>query len=309
MKAQRCLFESGSLQSQAQVISILGPTGSGKTKHALELADQLVAKGNQVILCSVDVAAQYQHLNIGSAKPVGDERRHPWIGLDTLAPSQETTLKQYVASVEQQVWDAYNQKMFVILVGGTHFYERGLVDGLSPGEASDASFIESLQDYSDQQLHDMINKIDPVFGERLHLNDRYRLERAADLVVRQGLRFSDIASYRVGGLINRGVSVHTIFWGVEIPRPELEERLQGRLMRMVDLGWFHEVREVMNLWGAHCPALDVMGYKQIRDAITLDLSLEHVLPIILQEHLWLAKKQRTWARGLGTKLKLQSERP
>jgi tRNA dimethylallyltransferase len=270
-------------------VSIVGPTGSGKTALALNLFQP------QDVLVSLDSVAAYRGLDIGSAKP--DSRTHPWIGLDLFDPRTErASAAEFCRSVRTHIQDAIAESRRVVLVGGSHFYESALVDGMASGSASDPSYLMQLEGLSNQELWQRLSALDAEWASRVRETDRYRLCRALDLVERQGLSFRESQS-RVGGLAEQN-RVVTVVLGMDWDRSTFEAALRKRVLEMLDQGWVEEVKSLIQTGvKPESPALESVGYREIVAHLKGEVSLPETILKVVQSHLQLVKKQKTWIRG------------
>ena len=285
------------------VLSILGPTGSGKTGAALSwVRAQFPAHTKQVLLVSVDSVAIFRGLDIGSAKPLGPDRHDfDWAGIDILSPSESSSVTFFVAVVSPQIQKALGDKRPVILVGGSHFYERALVEGSRPGAASDAQFLHSLADISNANLHQHLCALDVRFMNSVHLNDRYRLERFTDLTKRQGLSYEDLFEGPAAGpSLALSHSVFRVALGMNPDLDLLRKLLLNRIDSMLEQGWISEIETLLSSGlNAQSPGLQSLGYAEWLSHLQGALPFDEAREAVLIRHLQLAKKQRTWIRGLS----------
>ena len=288
------------------VLSILGPTGSGKTSLALTEVKKRFASLKEPLLVSLDAVALYRHLDIGSAKPMGEERiPYDWVGLDLVDPRETVSANAFRLAVLPGIERAISMNRPVILVGGSHFYEKMIVNGPSPGEGSDPAYIKSLESISSEELFRALCAKDARFGQKLHVNDRYRLTRYSDLVIRQGLGFDHLVDGpRADSLLAR-TDVYGVKLGLDLDETERDARLRKRISEMFRSGWMNEVQSLLEKgYSLKDPGLQTIGYFEICTAI--DQSQSHSRAIdqialeeqILVSHRQLSKKQRTWIRGL-----------
>jgi tRNA dimethylallyltransferase len=188
----------------------------------------------------------------------------------------------------------------IILVGGSHFYEKMLVEGSAPGEASDPEFMKSLEKLSNEFLHQQLKDKDFRWAERVHLNDRYRLTRFTDLVFRQNLCWEDLFEQKKdgGGIFQKIQKVNTLILGLE-KKDHDQERILKRIHQMLEAGWIEEVQSLIEEFSLSAPALRSVGYREIVDYLVhKKVSLKDLAQWIATSHRQLAKKQRTWLRGL-----------
>lgn len=290
MRLQRKFIRSIEEWSQSVPLSVLGPTGSGKTSTVLNFSKKLSQKP---LLVSLDSVAAYKELNIGSSKPTLEELSFfKWIGLDLVSINEKINASIMKSAVLAGLRNLDSKAL--IFVGGTHFYERFILEGSAPGEASDFKFIKELEAQGAKKALEALIKVDSRWGDFLHLNDHFRIFRYGDLVLRQGLSYevlrrgSDQALYPV---------VETLILDVE--KDLLEEKLKKRIDQMFEAGWLQEVELLLKVFPAHSPGFQTIGYVEVVEYLTQKkISFTDLKEKILIRHRQLAKQQRTWLRSL-----------
>ncbi|MEO5666727.1 MAG: hypothetical protein ABIR96_01575 [Bdellovibrionota bacterium] len=283
------------------VLSVMGPTGSGKTSALLEYLETNSQLKN-TLLVSVDAVAVYRGLDIGSAKAMGTEREtFEWTGLDFKNPDEPCTVRDFLDAVENPISRALASGRPVILVGGSGFYENALVEGLAPGAASDPDFQKQLEFLSNEVLFNRMVCFDKKWGEFLHVNDRYRLTRYLDLVERQGFNWADLreTKQRNPQLKELWSETTCTIRGLEWPREVYVERLKRRIDEMWKAGWVREVETLLKTYPETALGLRTIGYREmldhVRDPQTWPAA--KTKERILLAHLQYVKRQKTWLRG------------
>ena len=295
-KLQRRILNSIREWNLRVPLSILGPTGSGKTSSLLKHLRSHSSEIKNALLVSVDSIAAYRELDIGSSKVSGADRSDfDWRGIDLVAPTQKMTAAIFVEAVKADILKALSEKRPVVFIGGTHFYERFLVEGPSPGTVSDPDFIKELETRGSAAVYEDLKSQDSRWGEDLHLNDQFRIFRYGDLVLRQGLSYDEL---RAGGN-SLFPQVDTLILNLE--RDHQEKVLGSRIEEMFQQGWLQEVESLLTRYAPDVPALLTMGYAEIVDFLLKKSipSLDVLKEKILIRHRQLAKQQRTWLRQLA----------
>jgi tRNA dimethylallyltransferase len=302
MTMKRVFLGSLDEWSGTGVLSLMGPTGSGKTSTLLAHLRKRTEL-QEALLVSVDAVAVYRGLDIGSAKAMGPDRdAFDWAGLDFKNPDETCTVRDFLDAVETPIAEALEEGRPVVLVGGSGFYENALVEGLAPGAASDPDFQKQLEAHSNETLHKRLVGFDKRWGEFLHSNDRYRLTRYLDLVERQGFNWTDLReTKRRNDRLKRVWSqTSCVVLGLEWSREIYLERLTERISQMWSGAWLSEVRELLEHYPPNSVGLQTIGYKEVVQHV-LDpksQSEERTKELILFAHLQYVKRQKTWLRGL-----------
>ena len=218
---------------------IVGPTGTGKTALALDLA-RLAPERYELV--SVDAMAVYRDLDIGTAKPTPAERAAaPWHLIDIVDPSEEFSVAAFQAEARRVLSGIDARGHLALLVGGTGLYHRAVVDGLEiPGRfPREAAELEQLADRPGglAELFGRLSELDPVAASRVEPGNRRRIVRALEVTLGSGRPFS---SFGPGLLSYRSTSSTVV--GLELDRSELDRRLAERFEDQLARGFLDEVR-------------------------------------------------------------------
>jgi tRNA dimethylallyltransferase len=287
------------------LLSVVGPTGSGKTSASLRWATARAAA--KPLLVSVDAVALYRGLDIGSAKPRGAERvGHDWIGLDLFEPAERVSAAVFVEKVRPAIRQALASGRPVLLVGGSHFYEQALVEGMSPGEPTDMEWASALAEAPGVALKARLVALDPRWSAKVHENDRYRLVRFLDLAERQGLAYDELFHAPKQDALRAPLARFAL--GLELGLEEMKSRLSSRIRAMFAEGWGGEVRSLLRAGlRPASPGLLSIGYKEVAEAISegrwdgQGAPPEPLQEAVLASHMRLARSQKTWVRSLKSR--------
>lgn len=260
----------------APLIVIVGPTASGKSALALEIA----ARFNGEIICA-DSRTIYKDMDIGTAKPSTEERhRVPHHLLDITTPDQPITVADFKEFAERAIDDITKQGKVPFLVGGTGLYIDAVIfnytfrkpaDPVQRARLSKMSVVELRRLIVDMGLSLPQNDYNPV-----HLIRQIETEGAAP-------QRSDLRP-------------NTLVLGVMSDKEELESRLDRRLEKMFSQGLEAEVRHLAKKYGWDCRALQTIGYQEFQPYLEGKGTLESVREAILRNSIQYAKRQKTWFR-------------
>jgi tRNA dimethylallyltransferase len=221
-----------------RLLAIVGPTASGKSSLAEALADALAAD-----ILSVDSMQVYRHLDVGTAKPSAAVRaRIPHHGLDLVDPADPFDAAAFVTAAQRAIASTDRP---VIACGGTGFYFRALIDGLSDAPPRDDATRAALRAERDAlgaaTLHARLHDLDPTAAARIHPNDWIRIERALEVISLTQQPFSAFLPKTP-----RAPAFDTLYIGVTRPRADLYDSINRRLTHM----WTHGLLDEAAQWVA-----------------------------------------------------------
>lgn len=238
------------------VIAVAGQTATGKTALGVELAKRL---NTEVI--SADSQLVYRHLDIGTAKPTEEEIQgisHHMI--DLVSPTEEFSVARYQNEASPVLKKLFNQSKSPVVVGGTGFYFRALLqEKFYPDVAPDENFRSEMRQLSDESpegyLHGLLTEKDPERAADLHPNDHVRIIRALEIIHHTGQPVP---------VIQEKTKYPVIWVGLHYEDRDYHRSLiDERIDKMVEAGWIDEVEALMNQYGADAHALQVAhGYPE-----------------------------------------------
>jgi len=271
---------------------VLGPSGAGKSELAIHIAQ---ACGGEIVSC--DSLQLYRGLDIGTAKVPADQRggvAHHLI--DVLEPTELYTAGDYARAAQQVLMEIAGRRRIPVIVGGTGFYLRALLEGLFPGPQRDEAIRARLQLREGKRpgsLHRVLSRLDPAAAARIHPNDKNKTIRALEVRLLEKQSISD--------LFQRGRSslggFRPIKLGLDPPRELLYRRLDARAAAMFERGLVDEVRKLLaaGVPGSAKP-FESLGYKQALQVLEGRLTPEQALECTQVETRRYAKRQLTWFR-------------
>ena len=286
------------------VVTLRGPTASGKTDLAIDLSDRL-----PIEIVSVDSVMVYRGLNIGSAKP--DQKtlnNYPHHLIDICDPSVNYSLGDFYEDANEAIKLIHSKERIPMLVGGTMMYFNTLTKGLSDLPSSDQAIRKKLEDEADEigwpELHKRLSRIDPLSGEKIEANDKQRIQRALEVYELSGKPLSSFFSD------NRKKSDYEFFNISLFPddRETLYKRIEDRFDQMLDHGLVDEVRALLNrpeLSSSH-NSMKSIGYKEICAHLEGKQTLIEAKEKSILATRRLAKRQLTWLRSLDDSQKINT---
>jgi tRNA dimethylallyltransferase len=277
----------------APLLVVLGPTSTGKSVLALHLAQAL--RGEIVSCDSVQV---YSGLEIGSAKlPPRERRGIPHHLMDIVGPGGELTAGAYASLARAALADLKARGLLPIVAGGTGFYLRALLDGLSPAPPRDNQLrvrLAALTRRRPMALHRFLRRHDPAAAARIHENDHQKLIRAIELTRVAGQPASRVQSLPRPGL--NGFRVLQI--GLQPPRGLLQRAVNARSEEMFRGGLIEETRALLESGlDPAAKSLQSLGYKQAVEFLSGQLPLAEAVRQCQTKTRQYAKRQMTWFRA------------
>lgn len=282
--------------TDAPAILLMGPTASGKTQMALQLAGALDAE-----IISVDSALVYRGMDIGTAKPDAVERAQVVHHLlDILDPAEPYSAARFREDALRLIVDIRSRGRRPLLVGGTMLYFHALTEGLSELPTADpalrARLLAEAQAQGWPALHARLARLDPESGARLHPNDSQRIQRALEVVELTGQPMSTLwrradPDPRLGRYLKIALDVR--------PRTLLHERIATRFTGMMQAGFLDEVRGLYARGDLHTelPSIRAVGYRQLWTFLQGDCDLDTAVQRGIEATRQLAKRQLTWLRS------------
>jgi tRNA dimethylallyltransferase len=280
---------------QRRLVTLVGPTGSGKTDLAIRASRR---SGRPIEIVALDSRQLYRSLNVGTGKPDSAQRRLvPHHLLDVLELDEAFDAARYRRAVESllpRVWDRGAVPFFV---GGAGFYLRALQEGfyaLPHDPLRLAQIRGRLQSLSDDELWSRLSAADARMAELLHPHDRYRVSRALELLELSGHRPSELRQ-RFEPLPVLGCAFDVVHLSPE--RPKLHEHIAARTDLWLRGGWYEEVRMLLDRgWDPGCPGLSILGYREIVSVLSGVLDPESARERIVVATRRYARQQETWFR-------------
>ena len=276
------------------IICIAGPTASGKTALAVELAKVL---DGEVVSC--DSMQVYQYMNIGTAKPTREEMQGvPHHMLDVAHPSEDFSVSRYCAMATPIVEDILARGKTAVIAGGTGLYMDALIRGNDFAPYPSTGRREELEALADTEgIEVVLNRlaqVDPDSAARLHLADRKRIIRAMEVYLETGITITE-HNRRTQQIPPK---YQAIWFGLEdADRQQLYNRIDRRVEIMVENGLLEEIRNLLSMGiPEKCTAMQAIGYNEFLGVMNGNLSVEEAVAQVQQASRHYAKRQLTWFR-------------
>jgi tRNA dimethylallyltransferase len=284
------------------VVFLMGPTASGKTDLAIQLAQRFNAR-----IISVDSALIYRGMDIGTAKPDAETlKNYPHQLIDICNPEEPYSAFDFVKNATTEIQLAFDNEQTPILVGGTSFYFNALEYGLSnlpeSTPQSKAKFNQLLAQKGVAELHKRLENIDPKSAQRIHPNDAQRITRALEVFELSQKTLSELRGNKQLGL---NYPIKKIILMPE--RAKLHRRIEQRFLSMMDNGFLAEVKRLKQNPNLHenLPAIRCVGYRQAWQYLNGELNKVAMIEKSIIATRQLCKRQSTWLRSEENSLILE----
>ena len=275
-----------------RLLVVVGPTGSGKSDLALDLALRL---GGEII--GADSVQVYRYFDVGSGKPTPDERaRVPHHLVDEVEPDEPFDAARFAARAEAAIAEVRARGARPIVCGGTYLWVKALTEGLSGAPPADAELRAEHQRIAREEgntaLHEKLAAIDPVSADRLHPNDVVRVSRALEVFAASGRTMTEWRSDH--GFATQRHATRLIT--PDLSAEQLDPRIAARVRRWLDAGWIDEVRELRRRGFADTRPMGAVGYREVSHHLDGELAESDLALAIERATRVYARRQRTWLR-------------
>ena len=284
------------LGEQWPLIAVVGPTGSGKSSLGLALAEYLATD-----IISVDSMQFYHGMEIGTAAPTTkDRRRVPHHFVAFLDPDEEMAAGPYQLMARACLDVINDTGHTAVAVGGSGMYVSALIDGIFDGPGEDATIRERLHaeaaEEGNEVLLERLRQIDPEYITRISgKKDLVRIVRALEVYELTGRPLSELhREHR-----KRTPSIPCLQFALDYPdRQVLYDRINQRVLQMVEMGWVAEVQTLLDSgYGPELDRLKALGYREMAAHLRGEISLDEVIARTQKHHRRFAKRQLTWFRA------------
>lgn len=267
---------------------IMGPTCSGKTEVANRLIDKLNCEA-----INFDAFQIYKDMDIGTSKlEKSDPHYSRYKLLDIISPSESFSVMEYQFLAREAINESLKKHKDVVMVGGTGLYVRAALYDYKflKEEEIDNSDLEKL---TNEELFDLLTKLDIEATKKIHVNNRKRLIRAISMVRNSGVKKSELIASQEHKLIYDNVR----FLFLSPDREKLYENINSRVLEMIDKGLVNEVKSLLNKYQLSITASQGIGYKEIIDFLHEKISLEEAIELIQKRTRNYAKRQVTFFKN------------
>ena len=268
-------------------LAIIGTTASGKTALSLEIAN----KTNSIIL-SLDSLCVYKEIDIASAKPTKIERGDiVHFGIDEVFPNEKFDVIEFLNLYKNAKEYAEKNMKNLIIVGGTGFYLKALVDGICDGLKENTNLDMSLND-----TYNLLYSLDKEYMQKIEPNDKYRVEKAYSIYKQSGLTPSEYFLKNPKIALSPNLPIFEILW----EKDELTNRISLRTKQMIKSGLIDETIYLEKKYTRAPNCMSSIGIVETLEYLDGKISKQELEDKIIQNSLKLAKRQNTFNKGQFT---------
>ena len=269
------------------IFSIIGPTYTGKSKLAIDLSLKYPFE-----IISADSRLVYKGMDIGTSKPTLEERKNiPHYMIDLVEPNFNYSVGLYKKEAESLINNVFLRNKIPLFVGGTGLYLNSVLLGLSiPEINADLSFRQELKNFTQDELYQRLQELDPEACKLIHNNDNFRTIRALEII------------YKTNELYSKQRTVKTlpydVFWiGLSYKDKNIYlEKIKNRTKDFCKNGFIEEVKFLLNKYGELDLFKNTIGYKEAINHIKGKTNKEKLIEEITLHTRQFAKRQMTWFR-------------
>jgi len=283
--------------SKPLVIVLIGPTASGKTDLAIE-----IAKYFQINIHNIDSRQIYKDMNIGTAKPTQHQQeiiKHYLVDLEK--PNQKINVKKFQEIATNSINSEIRQKLHPFLVGGSGLYMNSITRGfITPEVPPQESLRKQLSRLGQEQCFPLLERCDPKTAAKIHYEDKNRTIRALEVF------------YATGKPISLQQSLNPPPWKIlelGLDRENLNTRIFERAKYMFNNGIIEETESIIKKYGADLQLLKTIGYWESNLVLKREYTIEKAIEITANKTINFAKRQRTWFRNKNNPYWLNTQNP
>ena len=286
------------METLKPIISIIGPTNTGKTSLAIELSQRLDAE-----IISVDSVQIYKHANIGSNKlSQNNLRDYPHHLINFLEPTDSYSVGNFRNDILKIISSLDKKNKSAILVGGSMMYFHSLFNGISDLPENDPKVRKKLDEEQKKlglkHLFLKLQKIDKESAKNIHVNDQQRIKRSLEIYMLSGKTHTELKKNSLNPFLNRDFLNFAI---VPEDKKLFKKHLKERFLKMLDEGLIEETQYLIDNFSKNTKVLGSVGYKQIVDHLDGKISKEEMIEKATNANYQLSKRQITWLKKFEIK--------
>jgi len=283
--------------SKPNIIVLIGPTASGKTELAIE-----IAKHFKTTVHNIDSRQVYKFMDIGTAKPsISQQNNVKHFLIDLEEPNNLINVKKFQEIAHKSIEKEIHQEKLPFLVGGSGLYMNSIIKGFFvPNIPPQISLRAQLEELGQKKCWDLLKSCDPISSNKINYADQIRTIRALEVFYVTG---QPISSQKV----QNPPSWRILELGLE--RENLKERIFQRTKDMFLKGIIEETKELIAKYGEDLPLLKTIGYREAKNVLTNKSTIDQAIELTTTKTIQYAKRQKTWFRNKNNPIWLNNKNP
>jgi len=277
------------------VIVLIGPTASGKTELAIEIAEYFKTR-----IHNIDSRQIYKSMDIGTAKPTKTQQKKvKHFLLDIEEPINTINVKQFQEIAQKSIAKEIKNKKLPFLVGGSGLYMNSITKGLLVPDIPPQSYLRGqLEELGQKECWELLKTCDPISTKKINFSDHIRTIRALEVFYVSGkpLSTQKVQQPPTWKILELGLD-----------RENLKERILQRTKNMFLSGIIEETKNLISLYGSNLPILKTIGYREARDILNNRLTIDKAIELTSIKTIQFAKRQKTWFRNKNNPIWLNNK--
>ena len=279
------------------VIILIGPTASGKTELAIEIAEYFKTR-----IHNVDSRQIYKSMDIGTAKPSKSQQKQiKHFLIDIEEPTHQINVKQFQEIAQKSIKREIKNKNLPFLVGGSGLYMNSIIKGFFvPDIPPQNKLRRQLEELDQRECWELLKNCDPLSTKKINFADRIRTIRALEVFYVTG---KPLSAQKVQKPPNWRILE------IGLDRDNLKERILQRTRNMFLSGIIEETKQLISQYGSELPILETIGYREAKDVLNNNLTIDKAIELTTTKTIQFAKRQKTWFRNKNNPIWLNNKNP
>ena len=279
------------------VIVLIGPTASGKTELAIEIAEYFKTR-----IHNIDSRQIYKSMDIGTAKPSENQQKKiKHFLIDIEKPINQINVKQFQQIAKKSINIEIEKKNLPFLVGGSGLYMNSIIKGFFvPDVPPQSNLRKQFEELGQKECWELLKNCDPISTKKINFADRVRTIRALEVFYVTGKSLSEQK-------VRNPPRWRILELGLD--RDNLKERIMQRTRNMFLSGIIEETKHLISQYGTDLPILETIGYRESRDVLNNLLTIDEAIELTTTKTIQFAKRQKTWFRNKNNPIWLNNKNP
>ena len=282
-------------KSRPNVIVLIGPTASGKTELAIEIAEHF-----KTCIHNIDSRQIYKLMDIGTAKPSKNQQKKiKHFLIDIEEPIHPINVKEFQEIAQKSINKEIKKNNLPFLVGGSGLYMNSITKGFFlPNVPPQNNLRGQLEELGQRECWELLKNCDPISTQKINFADHIRTIRALEVFYVTG---KPLSSQK----IQKPPKWRILELGLD--RDNLKERILQRTKDMFLSGIVEETKHLISQYGSDLPILKTIGYREVRDVLNNHLTIDEAIELTNSKTIQFAKRQRTWFRNKNNPIWLNNK--